>query len=306
MCGSTEHGVLLVAEDTLHHLPGRWTVRRCVRCGHGFTSPRPDRSSIRRYYPDDYQPFSSPVRTDPGRRRFSRTRELASRLLDPREVVLPGVDPGDALEVGCGSGRVLADLARRGWRVRGLEPSAAAAGRATAAAGVPVDHGTVEGAVFPDQSLDLVLTLMVLEHLHDPLTQARRIAGWLRPGGHLSGSVPNAGSWELRAFGPAWFALQVPTHLQHFTPGSLSRLLTSAGFERPRIVHQRNVSNLVVQLGWVLRRRGWPGGKLCLAYPERGSRVMRLALWPLAFSLAALKQAGRISFIARRAADRLS
>jgi SAM-dependent methyltransferase len=300
VCSSPEHSEVITARDTLHDLPGEWSVRRCSRCGHGFTSPRPDRGSISSYYPSDYAPFSSPVADPRTSGLRSKVKHRLGPLLDPREVLIPPGGPGDALEVGCGSGRVLADLSRRGWRVRGLEPSPAAAERAAASLGLPVDCGTVEDARYPAEAFDLVVALMVLEHLHDPLADARRLAGWLRPGGFLTGSVPNAASWEFRAFGPEWFALQVPTHLSHFTPASLTRLLVEAGFEPPKIVHQRNVSNLAMQLGRALDRRGWPLSRLFLDFPTSGPPALRMAAWPFAAVLAAIRQAGRISFLARK------
>ncbi len=205
---------------------------------------------------------------------------------------MPPGEPGTALEVGCGSGRFLAELVQRGWRVHGLEPSAAAAARAAKALEIQVDAGTVEAARYPEDSFDLVAALMVLEHLHDPLADTRRVAQWIRPGGWFMGSVPNCASWEFRKFGPSWYALQLPTHLSHFTPVSLARLLVEAGFEPPRIVHQRNVSNLAVHLGRALDRRGWPLSRLFLDFPVRGPLALRLALWPFATLLAAARQGG--------------
>lgn len=114
------------------------------------------------------------------------------------------------------------------------------------------------------------------------------------------GSVPNCQSWEFRAFGPNWYALQVPTHLSHFTPRSLSRLLVGAGFDPPQIIGQRNVGNLMMQLGRALERRGWPGSRRCLDFPLKGPRTLRLAVWPAAALLAAVGQAGRMTFVAQR------
>jgi len=228
-------------------------------------------------------------------------KRLARRLLDPKEHVLPrGLAPGRALEVGCGSGRYLAQLAASGWRVQGLEPSAETADRLREAASLPVITGSISEASFDPESFDLVAAVMVLEHLHHPLEDLRRLQSWLRPGGFLTGSVPNAASWEFGFFGPGWFALQVPTHLFHFTPTTLTRLLEKAGFEDVRVYHQRNVSNLMIHLGRFLRRHRMPGARTCLEYPEKGPAPLRYALRPLSAILAWLGQAGRMSFTARK------
>ncbi len=300
VCGSTGHSEILEAHDTLHGLPGRWFVRRCHACGHGFTSPRPDRDSISLYYPADYSPFASPIAADEPHGWQPGLKRAVSRLFDPREVVFPADQVGgDALEIGCGSGRFLVELARRGWRVQGVEPSSSAVAGLTSVHGITVTQGTVDKVDFAPSSFDLVVGLMVLEHLHDPAADTRKIASWLRPGGTFMGSVPNCASWELHTFGADWYALQLPTHLSHFTPGSLSQLLADAGFDPPRIIGQRNISNLMIHFGRALKRRGWPGSRILLDYPIRGPRALRLATWPVAALLAAVGQAGRMTFVAR-------
>lgn len=303
VCASTDHSEILEGIDTLHGLPGRWSVRRCRACGHGFTSPRPDRDSISLYYPSDYSPFASPIAADDSHGWKAALKRIAGKVLDPREVAVPADQvPGDALEIGCGSGRFLVELGRRGWRVQGVEPSGTAIAGLASAHGVEVTQGTVDTVDFRPSSFDLVVGLMVLEHLHEPRSDVRRIESWIRPGGTFMGSVPNSASWEFGAFGADWYALQLPTHLSHFTPGSLSKLLVDAGFEPPKIIGQRNISNLMIQLGRALGRRGWPGSKLFLDYPVKGPRALRLAAWPVAALLAAVGQAGRMTFVARKPA----
>ena len=301
VCGSDDHSILFEAQDTLHGLPGTWSVRRCSNCGHGFISPRPDRDGISLYYPDDYSPFASPITADESHGWKAMLKRVVGRVFDPREVLIPADQiPGDAVEVGCGSGRFLVELARRGWRVQGVEPSSSAIVGLTSTHGVTVTQGTVDTVDFAPSSFDLVAGLMVLEHLHEPMADTRKIASWIRPGGWFMGSVPNCASWEFRVFGPDWFALQVPTHLSHFTPSSLRRLLREAGFDSPQILGQRNVSNLMIHLGRALGRRGWPLARVFLDYPVRGPRTLRLAAWPMATLLATVGQAGRMTFLARK------
>jgi 2-polyprenyl-3-methyl-5-hydroxy-6-metoxy-1,4-benzoquinol methylase len=301
VCASSDHSEILKAHDTLHGLPGLWCVRKCHACGHGFTSPRPDRDSISLYYPTDYSPFASPISHQEPPTWKSKLKGILGPLFNPREVIMPpGRQPGRVLEVGCGSGRFLVELARRGWAVQGIEPSSSTIHHLEATHGVPVVQGTVDSVEFPPLSFDMVVGLMVLEHLHDPLSDTRKIASWIRPGGWFMGSVPNCASWEFRVFGPNWFALQVPTHLSHFTPSSLRRLLSEAGFESPQILGQRNVSNLMIHFGRALGQRGWPLARVFLDYPVSGPRTLRLAAWPMATLLAAVGHAGRMTFLARK------
>ncbi|GGW99080.1 methyltransferase [Streptomyces malachitofuscus] len=100
--------------------------------------------------------------------------------------------PGDALDLGCGSGGDALWLARRGWRVTAVDVSSVAVERLAALAAA---HGLGEriGArrhdlreSFPDGRFDLVSA----HYLHTPLeldraTVLRTAAHALRPGGRL-------------------------------------------------------------------------------------------------------------------------
>lgn len=301
LCQSQQIAHLFSARDTLHSIPGEWAVHSCRNCGLMFTSPRPLPATMLDYYPTNYQPFGAPLAPTEHRPVMAALKRLARKLLNPKEHVLPkGLAPGRALEVGCGSGRYLAQLADSGWQAEGLEPSAETADRLRETTGLPVTAASVREATFAGESFDLVVAVMVLEHLHNPLEDLRSIYSWLRPGGFLTGSVPNCASWEFRFFGADWFALQVPTHLFHFTPTTLTQLLETAGFSDTRIFHQRNVNNLMVHLGRFLLRHRIPGARTCLEYPEKGPAPLRYALRPLSAILAWLGQAGRMSFTARK------
>jgi SAM-dependent methyltransferase len=177
-----------------------------------------------------------------------------------------------------------------GWRVVGVEPSADAVRTARERLGLDVREGTLEQAALPAGSADVVTMRMVLEHVPDPrrvLAEAHRI---MRPGGRILLSVPNAGSLEARAFGPRWFAWELPRHLSHFDPGSLGRMLRQAGFEGIRVRHLVNANNLAASLGYVFGRTG------------PASPALARLLLPVAALEALLRRSGRIAVEARRGA----
>ena len=94
------------------------------------------------------------------------------------------------LELGCGEGRVARDLAERGHRVVGLEPSATLARyAATADPGGAYVRGTAEALPFDDCSFDLVVAYNSLMDVEDMNAAVREVARVLQPGGRLCACV---------------------------------------------------------------------------------------------------------------------
>lgn len=113
-------------------------------------------------------------------------------LAGERELrLLPPLRPGmDALELGCGEGQNSRWLARQGLRCVALDISEGqlAYARADAAAeGLAIDfrHGSIEAFEAPPASYDLITSSHAFEFVERPFDLVRRVAGWLRPGGHF-------------------------------------------------------------------------------------------------------------------------
>ncbi|MEN8374793.1 MAG: class I SAM-dependent methyltransferase [Gemmatimonadota bacterium] len=84
---------------------------------------------------------------------------------------------GSILEVGSGAGHVALELARRGFRVTGIEPDADAVKQAQDG-GAPVRHGSWPGVDTPD--VDAIAFTRSLHHLHDldgAVQRAREVLG---------------------------------------------------------------------------------------------------------------------------------
>lgn len=238
LCGSDQSSVVLVGVDREHGLEGEFTVRSCEHCGLARLDPRPDDGQVHLLYPASYRPFqtAASVPTDTSRRH--RLRNAAGRLLGL------GLFAGDRrggrlLEVGCGTGDLLAQYAEMGWEVKGIEPAAPAVAYARSR-GLDVVEGTDEllASLGLDEQFDRIHAFMVVEHTPDPVATLRRFLGATRPGGTLRVSVPNFGHWTRRRFGTYWYALQLPRHYQHFTVETLHRALTSAGWSVERTWYQ--------------------------------------------------------------------
>jgi SAM-dependent methyltransferase len=292
---------VVLGHDRLHGVAGEFPVVRCRRCGLLRTNPRPTPSAIQRYYPAAYAPYASTV-VAPEKRNSTPapSRKLSlNRLLTPRTNVLPETAPGRLLEIGCGSGAFLHRMAQSGWEVEGLELSRGA-GEEARALGFPVFIGSLAEAPDPVKLYDLIVGWMVLEHLHDPVEMLRKLGRWSAPGGWLVLSVPDAGALEFKVFRDAWYALDVPRHLFHFTARTARLVLRQAGWGLERVVWHDNPNNLILSLRNRCEEREWFRAAHLLREVADGRRYGRFRLI-LGKLLGSLRASGRMTLWARRA-----
>lgn len=124
----------------------------------------------------DYDPRMSALPTPAEKERhgwYAGRRAILAAELDRLGPV------GDALDVGCGAGMMLAELAPRAARLQGVDADPRAVEAAAARGVAQVQVATAESLPFPDASFDLVTAFDVLEHTDDDvaaLTEIRRVA----------------------------------------------------------------------------------------------------------------------------------
>jgi ubiquinone/menaquinone biosynthesis C-methylase UbiE len=92
------------------------------------------------------------------------------------------------LDIGCGEGRLAAELARQGATVEGIDPNPEAIRKARASVpGATFTEATAEALPFPDASFDVAVIFNALHHVPEPaMEQAlREAARCLRLDGRL-------------------------------------------------------------------------------------------------------------------------
>jgi SAM-dependent methyltransferase len=162
---------------------------------------------------------------------------------------LPGLaDRRGALDVGAGNGAFVGQLLELGFEeVSGAEPSRAAVAAAPAHIRPHLRLGPFNGAAFPAASLRLVSVFQTLEHVPEPRTLLDQAWRLLKPGGLLLAVVHNRRALGARLLGRRWPIYDL-AHLQLFSPASLERLVSGAGF---RAVTLRPVINRYPLAYWL-------------------------------------------------------
>ena len=228
LCGGQDADILYAGMGWKQAMPDGIALVRCRQCGLMYLSPRPGPDEIGAYYPPDYAPFRPAVEDEKwGLMRWMRQRKLVQR----RQWVerFSRRQSGDILDVGCATGLFLNEMARAGWRTQGVEPAASAAEYARRRLGLDVFQGTLGQVTWPPESFDVITFWDVLEHTFSPISELRRAASLLKPGGLAAINVPNWHCLDRRLFGPYWIGLDPPRHLYVFTRSTLTALLERAG-----------------------------------------------------------------------------
>lgn len=158
-----------------------------------------------------------------------RDRRILDRI---RQTIGTG---GRLLDVACGPGILLADLADRFDSVTGIDLTPAMAERAReklGAAGIDatVDVGDARDLPYPTRSFDAVVTRLFLHHLDRPAAVVKEIARVLRPGGiAVVTDIVSPEDASAAALHNALEWLRDPTHVRALTESEMLSTIADAG-----------------------------------------------------------------------------
>jgi SAM-dependent methyltransferase len=266
LCGSAGEVLYSNMRDRNYSAPGEWSERRCSKpsCRLIWLDPQPVEDDIGKAYQTYYthnQPAPAPsfvrdavygvwrsylgvrlgysIGVGPAWRTFFAPLALLHPggvdELDSAAMYLRApTTGGKVLDVGCGSGVVLARMQELGWDVDGVEvdPGGVAAARAR---GVRVQQGSLTDAKFPDNHFDAVHSAHVIEHVYDPVALLKECFRVLKPGGKLVLLTPNTLSLGHRHYGEAWLNLDPPRHIMLFNMQNLRAAAEKQGFVVQRL-----------------------------------------------------------------------
>lgn len=139
---------------------------------------------------------------------------------------------GTVLELGCAHGYVLAFLDSKKYLKLGMDISEYALdiARKNNPEG-SFTLGSVENLTgINSESVNIVFSKYVFEHLHHPERAINESWRVLKQGGYLIFSVPNTSSLLRKAKGDSWIGIRDKTHVSVYSPEKWKALVEKTGF----------------------------------------------------------------------------
>jgi SAM-dependent methyltransferase len=213
-------------------LGGDFDYTACANCGSLSIVEVP--ANLGHYYAENYYAYSPPPKPTQRRVRWGgdwrAELDATARMKRTMRQIWGRLRVGQearVLDVGCGHGQWLAELAQLGYtRLTGIDrflPESVVAG-----AGFSLQRAGIDDV---EAGWDLIAYHHVLEHVADPALELNAAVARLRPGGILLLRVPVADSWARRHYGVNWAQWDAPRHLWIPTRAALRVLAGERGLE---------------------------------------------------------------------------
>jgi len=232
VCNGQRFINFLICTD--HFLSGEdFTIVQCTACGLRFTNPRPDKSSILRYYEsEEYISHDTKkntllnkiyklARNYAVRKKFNIVKNFASGL--------------SLLDIGCGTGEFIYYCKKNNFLPTGIEPNFKARNSAIENYSLDIYDENHLHSLAP-ATFDVITMWHALEHVHELRSRLEKIRSLLKPEGVLCIAVPNCSSWDAEKFKEFWAAYDLPRHLYHFTPTSMNETFSKNDFRIQKII----------------------------------------------------------------------
>jgi 2-polyprenyl-3-methyl-5-hydroxy-6-metoxy-1,4-benzoquinol methylase len=205
-------------------------IKQCNVCGFKITQNIEYEDNIGRYYQSEN--YISHSNTTKGlvnsvyhsvrKYMLGRKRRLVEKST--------GIQKGNILDVGTGTGFFLNEMKEYGWRVAGTEKSSEArdfANKEFKLKNLPSE----QLFTLKEKSFDAITLWHVLEHVHQLNENMATFSRLLKSDGKLIIAVPNHESSDAKHYKEFWAAYDVPRHIWHFAPSQMKQLGEKHGFK---------------------------------------------------------------------------
>lgn len=204
-------------------------ILECKDCGLLYTTPRPNKEEIGKYYQSDEYYSHQENKEGFIPKVYEKVKSI--NLKNKYNIATEKTTRGKILDIGCGVGDFLHTMEQQGWECTGVEPSEDA--KAIAKKRIKAQLlSSEEQENLSDGSFDVITMWHVLEHVDALRWQIQQLYRLCKPGGRIIIALPNYKSYDGQYYKAAWAAYDVPRHLNHFNEETIVKI-----FEESHLKH---------------------------------------------------------------------
>jgi 2-polyprenyl-3-methyl-5-hydroxy-6-metoxy-1,4-benzoquinol methylase len=202
---------------TDHRYGATLSLLRCGECGFIFSNAKEVDELVSLYE----------KMADPGYEESQEGRALQMRwLLGKARKLNPPAR--SLLDVGSGSGLLVAEATHFGFNAIGVEPSRSLVQLARRLYQVDLLQGVFPHPMLSNHRFDVIFLVDIIEHVSTPLELLRHCAAALAPQGIIILVTPNVGSLVAKLLGQRWWHFRL-AHVGYFNHTSLLKAIERAG-----------------------------------------------------------------------------
>lgn len=227
-CGS-ENAQLHIELKDLFLTQEPFKILECKDCGLLYTTPRPNKDEIGKYYKSDEYYSHQENKEGFIPKVYEKVKSI--NLKNKYTIATEKTRKGKILDIGCGVGDFLHTMEQHGWKGTGVEPSEEA--KAIAKKRIKAQLlSSEEQENLTEGSFDVITMWHVLEHVDALRWQIQQLYRLCKPGGRIIIALPNYKSYDGQYYKAAWAAYDVPRHLNHFNEETIIKI-----FEESHLKH---------------------------------------------------------------------
>ena len=227
-CGS-ENAQLHIELKDLFLTQEPFKILECKDCGLLYTTPRPNKDEIGKYYKSDEYYSHQENKEGFIPKVYEKVKSI--NLKNKYTIATEKTRKGKILDIGCGVGDFLHTVEQHGWEGTGVEPSEEA--KAIAKKRIKAQLlSSEEQENLTEGSFDVITMWHVLEHVDALRWQIQQLYRLCKPGGRIIIALPNYKSYDGQYYKAAWAAYDVPRHLNHFNEETIIKI-----FEESHLKH---------------------------------------------------------------------
>jgi 2-polyprenyl-3-methyl-5-hydroxy-6-metoxy-1,4-benzoquinol methylase len=226
VCGSPDSTLKFKAKDytvsnELFH------IVTCNSCQLIYTNPRPAANEAGPYYHASAYISHSDTNEGIVNKLYHTVRKFT--LYSKTNWIEPEKKGNkELLDIGCGNGHFLAAAKEKGWNINGVELDPETAARAAKLTGLRIAPSLQE--IASEKKFQVITLWHVLEHVYELEEYFQFFKNRLAKEGKLLLALPNPASFDANYFEEYWAAYDVPRHIYHFTPATITALAAKYGF----------------------------------------------------------------------------